>query len=221
MIPNVVIHVGLRKINTSIPQLSCTLSNNSSSLLCIGQPGGWSTSGGARPPRRKPHKVPPGSARPNPTQLGSFLIYGDCISSLSCTPQVPSISIKRRQSSALLHVPQASTHMDFQESTAGGRPWRKACLPCTRAKRRCDKRLPACQRCVKKDVSCQYPLGHPYARGAVRTPRTTENSEPSPLNSLHHLRAGMTVATGGFGVLIIHGTVVLTSSTPCWSLALP
>lgn len=48
-------------------------------------------------------------------------------------------------------------------------------MPCTRVKRRCDKRLPACQRCVEKGVSCLYPSGRPYARRAVRTPRTAES----------------------------------------------
>lgn len=90
--------------------------------------------------------------------------------------------------------------MDLQESTTWSPPWRKACVPCTRAKRRCDKHLPTCQRCVKKGVSCQYPLGRPYARRAVQSLRTAESSEPSPLNPLHHLSAEKTVAPGDFEV---------------------
>ena len=88
--------------------------------------------------------------------------------------------------------------MDPGESTAWSPPWRKACVPCTRAKRGCDKHLPACQRCVEKGMSCQYPSGRPYARRAVRTPRTAESPELSPLNSLHHPRAEKTVAPGNF-----------------------
>lgn len=47
---------------------------------------------------------------------------------------------------------------------------RKACVPCTRAKRRCDKKLPACQRCVDKEAVCNYPLSPPYARRRVVIP---------------------------------------------------
>lgn len=36
-------------------------------------------------------------------------------------------------------------------------PRRKACLPCAASKRRCDKSLPACQRCVDRDADCAYP----------------------------------------------------------------
>ncbi|KAI0140524.1 hypothetical protein GGR57DRAFT_487821 [Xylariaceae sp. FL1272] len=33
----------------------------------------------------------------------------------------------------------------------------KACIPCAESKRRCDKSLPECQRCIDKDVDCAYP----------------------------------------------------------------
>ncbi|KAI1262750.1 hypothetical protein F5Y18DRAFT_396172 [Xylariaceae sp. FL1019] len=33
----------------------------------------------------------------------------------------------------------------------------KACIPCAESKRRCDKTLPECQRCMDKDVDCAYP----------------------------------------------------------------
>ncbi|KAH7014514.1 uncharacterized protein B0I36DRAFT_338836 [Microdochium trichocladiopsis] len=33
----------------------------------------------------------------------------------------------------------------------------KACVPCADAKRRCDKALPECQRCLDRDVDCRYP----------------------------------------------------------------
>jgi hypothetical protein len=126
VITNVVIHVGLRKINTSIPQLACTLSNNySSSLLCIDRSGRWSTSGGARPPpsstphssvvdpikfRRRAHKVPPVFRPPksHSTCIICHLTMVIVFLHLSYTHQVPSISTKSRQSSALLHVPQGS-----------------------------------------------------------------------------------------------------------------
>jgi hypothetical protein len=34
---------------------------------------------------------------------------------------------------------------------------RSACLPCRQSKRRCDKKLPSCDLCVRKDVDCSYP----------------------------------------------------------------
>src|SRR5271156_573464 len=34
---------------------------------------------------------------------------------------------------------------------------RTACLSCRRSKRLCDKSLPSCQLCVKKEVDCTYP----------------------------------------------------------------
>jgi hypothetical protein len=41
---------------------------------------------------------------------------------------------------------------------------RKACIPCTQAKRRCDKNVPSCRRCVEKEIECQYPTTKRYAR---------------------------------------------------------
>lgn len=128
----------------------------------------------------------------------------------SCTDQLPNVSTN------------SSTHMDPQQSTAWSPPWRKACVPCTRAKRRCDKRLPACQRCVERGVSCQYPSGRPYARRAVRTPRTAESPEPSPLNSLHHPRGQKRQSLQEILKLpTIHGKMALMGSSPHWTLAVP
>lgn len=36
-------------------------------------------------------------------------------------------------------------------------PRQKACLACAESKRRCDKQLPECQRCLDRDVDCVYP----------------------------------------------------------------
>ncbi|KAI1420919.1 hypothetical protein F5Y12DRAFT_770879 [Xylaria sp. FL1777] len=33
----------------------------------------------------------------------------------------------------------------------------KACIPCAESKRRCDKELPECRRCIDKDLDCVYP----------------------------------------------------------------
>ncbi|KAH0497549.1 hypothetical protein TgHK011_004847 [Trichoderma gracile] len=49
---------------------------------------------------------------------------------------------------------------------------RRACIPCTRAKRRCDMNRPSCERCLDKQVACQYSATRPYARRAVKAPQT-------------------------------------------------
>lgn len=36
-------------------------------------------------------------------------------------------------------------------------PRQKACIACADSKRRCDKQLPKCQRCLDRDVDCVYP----------------------------------------------------------------
>ncbi|KAK6949394.1 hypothetical protein Daesc_009469 [Daldinia eschscholtzii] len=36
-------------------------------------------------------------------------------------------------------------------------PRQKACIACADSKRRCDKQLPECQRCLDRDVDCVYP----------------------------------------------------------------
>lgn len=36
-------------------------------------------------------------------------------------------------------------------------PRRKSCAACTKAKRRCDYALPACQRCSNRGIECHYP----------------------------------------------------------------
>ncbi|GFP52852.1 transcription factor gsfR2 [Trichoderma asperellum] len=41
----------------------------------------------------------------------------------------------------------------------------RACIPCTRAKRRCDKSRPFCQRCLSKQIKCHYSSRRLYARG--------------------------------------------------------
>ncbi|KAI0875188.1 hypothetical protein GGS24DRAFT_302859 [Hypoxylon argillaceum] len=36
-------------------------------------------------------------------------------------------------------------------------PRQKACIPCAESKRRCDKEVPECRRCLEKDLDCVYP----------------------------------------------------------------
>ncbi|ETS81067.1 hypothetical protein PFICI_06069 [Pestalotiopsis fici W106-1] len=47
---------------------------------------------------------------------------------------------------------------------------RKACQQCTKAKRKCDKQIPTCRRCIRKRAHCQYPTTRRYER-KVKSPR--------------------------------------------------
>ncbi|EGR49733.1 uncharacterized protein TRIREDRAFT_105880 [Trichoderma reesei QM6a] len=65
---------------------------------------------------------------------------------------------------------------------------RRACIPCTRAKRRCDMNRPSCERCLDKEVACRYSATRPYARRAAKSPQTNspgsnrcEESHATPL----------------------------------------
>ncbi|KAL7922880.1 hypothetical protein ACQKWADRAFT_291703 [Trichoderma austrokoningii] len=60
----------------------------------------------------------------------------------------------------------------------------RACLPCTQAKRRCDKGRPFCQRCVGKQIRCHYSSRRLYARrggegSSSREESSVTASEPS------------------------------------------
>ncbi|KAL7948112.1 hypothetical protein V8C42DRAFT_316721 [Trichoderma barbatum] len=62
---------------------------------------------------------------------------------------------------------------------------RRACIPCTTSKRRCDMSRPSCDRCLDKRISCRYSSSRLYARrcpGQSRTSGITDPSDPS-LNS--------------------------------------
>lgn len=48
---------------------------------------------------------------------------------------------------------------------------RKACTPCAYAKRRCDKSIPVCQRCLEREIDCEYPSARPYACRSGRAQR--------------------------------------------------
>ncbi|KAK1252247.1 hypothetical protein MKX08_003434 [Trichoderma sp. CBMAI-0020] len=67
----------------------------------------------------------------------------------------------------------------------------RACIPCTQAKRRCDKSLPFCQRCLSKQVKCHYSSRRLYARrrgdassGAESTASASEPSRDSSTSLL-------------------------------------
>ncbi|KAI1112728.1 hypothetical protein F5Y14DRAFT_247611 [Nemania sp. NC0429] len=66
-----------------------------------------------------------------------------------------------------------------QEVQARSGHLRKACHSCIRAKRRCDKSLPSCRRCVDKEVPCEYPSTRPYARRKPPQPPNLASESPA------------------------------------------
>ncbi|KAF2437258.1 hypothetical protein P171DRAFT_492252 [Karstenula rhodostoma CBS 690.94] len=82
--------------------------------------------------------------------------------------------------------------------TAGDAANLIACLPCAKAKAKCDKRLPSCSRCLRKSIKCEsrqpkrYPEAHRLPSRRVRAPSTvatlTATTSSSPTE--HHDSAG-------------------------------
>ncbi|UKZ67997.1 uncharacterized protein TrAtP1_009153 [Trichoderma atroviride] len=72
-------------------------------------------------------------------------------------------------------------------------PWQmasrrvKACISCTRAKRQCDKNFPSCQRCLDRELYCQYSAKRPYSRLKARRLGYTvlDNSSATSADGLH------------------------------------
>ncbi|RWA12345.1 hypothetical protein EKO27_g2738 [Xylaria grammica] len=68
----------------------------------------------------------------------------------------------------------------------------KACIPCAESKRRCDKELPECRRCIDKDLDCVYPqpkrrrrdLGTAREVQAVQDPVSALTGGRDPAGSL-------------------------------------
>ncbi|UKZ73025.1 hypothetical protein TrVFT333_000664 [Trichoderma virens FT-333] len=67
-------------------------------------------------------------------------------------------------------------------------PKRLACIPCTKAKRKCSKQTPSCHRCKDKHIVCRYPaprIAPPYdlvfsQDGAVSVIPTPSDGNPLP-----------------------------------------
>ncbi|KAI0438302.1 hypothetical protein F4803DRAFT_535495 [Xylaria telfairii] len=53
----------------------------------------------------------------------------------------------------------------------------KACIPCAESKRRCDKEVPECRRCIEKDLDCVYPQPKKRRRdfGTARETQPVQN----------------------------------------------
>ncbi|KAI0454765.1 hypothetical protein F5B21DRAFT_474186 [Xylaria acuta] len=59
----------------------------------------------------------------------------------------------------------------------------KACIPCAESKRRCDKELPECRRCIDKDLDCVYPQPK-KRRPGLGTARETEEVQTPIVTSI-------------------------------------
>ncbi|KAI0196812.1 hypothetical protein EV127DRAFT_88910 [Xylaria flabelliformis] len=64
-----------------------------------------------------------------------------------------------------------------QGAQARGVHLTKACFSCIRAKRRCDKSIPSCGRCMDKGLPCKFPLARPYARRKTPRPASEQPAE--------------------------------------------
>lgn len=61
-------------------------------------------------------------------------------------------------------------------------PTQKACFACAGSKRRCDKQLPECQRCLDRDVDCVYPQPKRRRRDPIAHDSQTELLPALPNN---------------------------------------
>ncbi|KAJ3496847.1 hypothetical protein NLG97_g2354 [Lecanicillium saksenae] len=104
----------------------------------------------------------------------------------------------------------------------------KACLPCASAKRRCDKSLPACRRCVDRTIRCHYPAIRPYARcpREVRDAAVADASldtrrfpsQEAPPTRLAEIDTGA-VQDGGCAFLAAEAAVTECRTTPLIQLS--
>ncbi|KAL7916566.1 hypothetical protein GGI35DRAFT_473840 [Trichoderma velutinum] len=60
---------------------------------------------------------------------------------------------------------------------------RRACIPCTSSKRRCDMARPSCERCLDKQVACRYSSARLYARRGIKSKPSGVTEPEASLNS--------------------------------------
>ncbi|PNP57273.1 hypothetical protein THARTR1_02719 [Trichoderma harzianum] len=60
---------------------------------------------------------------------------------------------------------------------------RRACIPCTSSKRRCDMTRPSCERCLDKQVACRYSSARLYARRGIQPKPSGVTEAEASLNS--------------------------------------
>ncbi|KAL1878438.1 hypothetical protein Plec18167_004510 [Paecilomyces lecythidis] len=68
-------------------------------------------------------------------------------------------------------------------------PRQKACIACAESKRKCDKKIPECQRCVDRDVDCVYP--QPKRRRRDRIAREHQPSDLQGYTDVNNLGASL------------------------------
>lgn len=76
----------------------------------------------------------------------------------------------------------------------------KACIACADSKRRCDKKLPECQRCLDRDIECAYP--QPRRRRRISITRDAEAAEvPTLQNCVDASTLGNSLDFGNWGAI--------------------
>ncbi|KAL7929016.1 hypothetical protein V8C35DRAFT_316768 [Trichoderma chlorosporum] len=93
---------------------------------------------------------------------------------------------------------------------------RRACIPCTSSKRRCDMTRPSCERCLEKQLPCRYSSVRLYARRETKpkTSGVTEHEEPinSPFSAL--FESGDDDCDGSHNSGSCHGNATTTNTLP-------
>ncbi|KAH7121582.1 putative fungal-specific transcription factor [Dactylonectria macrodidyma] len=75
----------------------------------------------------------------------------------------------------------------MEPSEGSPRIARISCIPCRKSKRRCDKKIPSCDLCTKKEVDCSYPLRHSAAKAQaalLAASNSVRGPDTSSLDSL-------------------------------------
>ncbi|KAH7121770.1 hypothetical protein B0J13DRAFT_648559 [Dactylonectria estremocensis] len=68
-----------------------------------------------------------------------------------------------------------------------GRIARISCNPCRKSKRRCDKKIPRCDLCTKKEIDCSYPLRHSAAKAQAALLAAANSVKGPDISSLERL----------------------------------
>lgn len=67
---------------------------------------------------------------------------------------------------------------------------RKSCLPCRRSKRRCDRKLPSCDLCIRKEVECCYPSRQSASQSVLAVQQSPVGLSPETLPRNGHSPGG-------------------------------
>jgi hypothetical protein len=64
---------------------------------------------------------------------------------------------------------------------------RTACMPCKIGKRKCDRTLPSCGLCVRREVYCHYPIRRSVADSLISSTTLSPVHQPSAPSDAHHV----------------------------------